>query len=128
MSGCAMANGDETVKTKPWENSLGMKFVPVPGTNLLFSIWLTRVEDYKVFAKETKRSWPKPEFEQGPTHPAVHVSWVDAKAFCRWLTEKERAEGRLKKGQEYRLPTDAEWSMAVGLGPKGKHSYNFQVM
>ena len=26
------------------------------------------------------------------------------------------AEGKIKAGQKYRLPTDAEWSVAVGLG------------
>lgn len=85
-----------------------MKFVPVPGTNVLFSVWETRVQDYKVFAAETRREWSMPDFEQGPTHPAVNVSWEDAVAFCTWLSKKE--------GQMYRLPTDAEWSVAVGLG------------
>jgi formylglycine-generating enzyme required for sulfatase activity len=33
-----------------------------------------------------------------------------------WLTKKEMAEGKIKAGQKYRLPTDAEWSVAVGLG------------
>ena len=45
----------------------------------------------------------------------MNVSWNDAEAFCRWLTEKERAAGNLSAGQEFRLPTDAEWSRAVGL-------------
>ena len=41
---------------------------------------------------------------------------ADANAFCKWLTKKELAEGKIKAGQKYRLPTDAEWSVAVGLG------------
>ncbi|MEI7957928.1 MAG: bifunctional serine/threonine-protein kinase/formylglycine-generating enzyme family protein [Verrucomicrobiota bacterium] len=91
-------------------NSLGMKFMPVPGTNLLFSVWDTRVQDYRVFVQETGRAWMKPGFPQGPDHPAVNVSWDDANAFCKWLSEKE--------GREYRLPTDAEWSLAAGLPPE----------
>jgi hypothetical protein len=97
-------------------NSLGMKFVPVKGTGVLFSIWDTRVQDYQAFVKATGRAWPKPGFAQGPTHPAVNVSWNDAQAFCAWLTKQGRREGRLPAGQYYRLPTDAEWSVAVGLG------------
>jgi formylglycine-generating enzyme required for sulfatase activity len=101
---------------KPFENSLGMKFLPVPGTDVLFSIWDTRVQDYQAFAAATGRSEHKAKFEQGSTHPVVGTSWDEAKAFCAWLTEKERRAGTLKSNQEYRLPTDLEWSTAVGLG------------
>ena len=124
-------------------NTLGMKFVPVPivggptnGQRVLFSVWDTRVQDYEVFAKETKREWPKVDFEQGPTHPAVMVGWEDAQAFCTWLTARERKEGTLgghravgasavgtdgavpsseQTSWVYRLPSDHEWSCAVGL-------------
>jgi formylglycine-generating enzyme required for sulfatase activity len=105
---------------KPFENSLGMKFVPVAGTEVLFSIWITRERDYQPFVKETHREWPDPDwetpnFDRGPTHPAVMVSWNDAVAFCDWLTARERREGRIGPDQEYRLPTDSEWSVAVQL-------------
>ena len=95
-------------QTKPFVNSLGMRFVPVPGTNVLFSVWETRVKDYQAFCDATGRSWEKPRFQQTADHPAVNVSWEDAKAFCKWLSEKE--------GKRYRLPTDHEWSCAVGIG------------
>ena len=85
-----------------------MKFAPVPGTNVLFSIWDTRVSDYRAFVKATGRAWRQPEFQQDFEYPAVNISWDDAKAFCVWLSAKE--------GVEYRLPTDEEWSFAVGLG------------
>ena len=99
-----------------WTNSLGMIFVPVPGTAVRFSIWETRVQDYQVFVAATGRSWLKlSTFSPWPAHPVLCVSWDDAKAFCEWLTEKERRAGTLNSTQEYRLPMDAEWSTAVGL-------------
>ncbi len=39
-------------KKQPFENSLGMKFVPVPGTEVLFCIHETRWKDYEVYAAE----------------------------------------------------------------------------
>jgi len=100
----------------PFENALGMKFVPVPETHVLFSIWDTRVQDYAVFANATKQEWPKTEFEQGPSHPAVRVGWSDARAFCVWLTRREQAEGRIGPNDAYRLPSNEEWLTAVDLG------------
>lgn len=112
-------------KESPWQNSLGMRFVPVPictapadGGRVLFSVWDTRVQDYDVFAKQTTHTVEMPSFDQGPTHPVVKVSWDDAKAFCEWLTERERKSGKLGAGERYRLPTDHEWSCAVGIGER----------
>jgi serine/threonine protein kinase len=115
-------------------NSLGMIFVPMPGTKVLFSIWDTRVQDFTAFVKETGYdatqgmiselpngreqvrgdSWMNPGFAQGPAYPVCGVSWDDAHVFCRWLTEKERHQGLLTRNQSYRLPTEAEWYAAVG--------------
>jgi formylglycine-generating enzyme required for sulfatase activity len=79
------------------------------------------VKDYAAYAAANAgvdESWKNfgRGFKQEDTHPVVHVSWEDAQAFCEWLTKKELAEGKIKAGQKYRLPTDAEWSVAVGLG------------
>ena len=52
----------------------------------------------------------------GPNHPVVDVTREDAELFCRWLTLYERREGEIGVGHHYRLPTDSEWSIFVGLG------------
>ena len=122
-------------------NGLGLRFVPVPGTKAQFSVYQTRVKDFRVFVRETGyvhmretsdpdsrmwsldkegnkqrgHSWEDPGFAQSEDHPVVGVSWFDAKAFCEWLTLRERVAGRLPADREYRLPKDHEWSVAVGL-------------
>jgi len=40
--------------------------------------------------------------------PVVNVSWEDAVAFAKWLSQKS--------GQSYRLPTEAEWEYAARAG------------
>ena len=97
-------------------NSLGMKFAPVGDVD--FCIWQTRVKDFEAFATDVhlkSTSWKGPGFKQGPDHPVVNVSWVEAMAFCKWLTDKEHKAGTLPANEFYRLPTDLEWSKAVGL-------------
>jgi len=105
---------------KAFTNTLGMVFKPVPGTDVQFCIWETRVKDYAAYAAANAGvdgGWKEPGgFKQEETHPVVNVNWEDANAFCAWLTKKELAEGKIKAGQKYRLPTDTEWSVAVGLG------------
>ena len=121
-------------KERPYVNSLGMKFVPVPGTTVLFSIWETRVKDFEAFVEATNydvagemyavddhgewatgRTWKDPGFAQTGEHAVCGVSWQDATAFCNWLTEQERKAGRINPAKSYRLPSDEEWSAAVGL-------------
>lgn len=99
-------------------NSLGMKFMHVPNTRVLFCIHITRVKDFRAFSRENpniNNYWAAPEkdnkkIDTGDDHPVVSVNWDEANAFCDWLSKKEN--------RKYRLPTDREWSYAIGIGPK----------
>jgi formylglycine-generating enzyme required for sulfatase activity len=46
--------------------------------------------------------------KEGPSYAASYVTWEDAVAFCKKLSEKE--------GKTYRLPTEAEWEYACRAG------------
>lgn len=119
-------------------NSLGMVFVHINGLeDTFFSIWETRVQDFKAFAEEAGYDalsgvistngqadgkfdvygshWKAPGWKQEPDHPVTCMSRDDAVAFCGWLTELAASQGHLPKSFVYRLPTDAEWSFVVGL-------------
>ena len=102
--GVAADNPKQATKENPYVNSLGMKFVPVPGTKVLFCTTETTVDQYKMAGL----GYRAPGFAQNGNHPAVDVSWNDAMAFCVWLSKRDH--------KKYRLPTDREWSFAVGIG------------
>jgi formylglycine-generating enzyme required for sulfatase activity len=126
---CGAFNGalfPPAATAESFTNSLGMVFVPVPHTQAWFSIYETRVRDFAAFAATRPQldgtNWNHALYHDatpvsvGPDYPVVNVSWNDARAFCDWLTKQERTAGRLPDGASYRLPTDAEWSWAVGIG------------
>ncbi len=53
------------------------------------------------------------EYSDQGNQPVVNVSWDDAVHYCQWMSEKT--------GENYRLPTEAEWEFAASGG--GQRQY-----
>ena len=120
-----------TAGEEAFENSLGMKMVRIPAGAFQmgseagdwderpvhtvairrpFFIAATEVTNsqYERFDPEHKKLRGKRGLSRADDEPAIFVSWHDAVAFCRWLSERE--------GKPYRLPTEAEWEYACRAG------------
>jgi serine/threonine protein kinase/formylglycine-generating enzyme required for sulfatase activity len=59
--------------------------------------------------------------EPHESYPVENVSWDDTREFCRKLTARELALGRLPAGYEYSLPTEAQWEYACRAGTSGTY-------
>lgn len=78
------------------------------------------------WALREENGWSEPLSWDGqldtPNRPVTGISWYEAVAFCRWLTEQ--------RGEPVRLPTAAEWETAATPArrgyPWGEEEPNFQ--
>ena len=71
-----------------------------PITNAEYAGFVTRT------GRDPLRHWGDLEPpDEIANHPVVNITWLDAVAYCEWLSEET---GRL-----YRLPTEAEWEKAA---------------
>jgi len=87
--------------------------------DIAMSKYQTTVEDYMLYAQATGAEMPEEKHEHlGVNVPVRRVTWMDAVAYCKWLSERE--------GRTFRLPTEAEWEYACRAGSNTKYAFGHE--
>ena len=76
-------------------------------------------EEYDRFIAATGRRSPKDEGWGRGRRPVINVSWDDAVAYTKWLSEQT--------GERYRLPSEAEWEYAARAGSTTKYGWGNDI-
>ena len=76
----------------------------------IVSIYEITIADYALFARANGKPVPNPQNLDAATHPVVEVSWDDANAYTRWLSQQT--------GKRYRLLSESEWEYVARGGTR----------
>ncbi|MCU0290289.1 MAG: SUMF1/EgtB/PvdO family nonheme iron enzyme, partial [Acidobacteria bacterium] len=80
-----------------------------PHTVYLDGYWIGKYEvtfaQYDRYCEETGKQKPDDRGWGRGERPVIHVSWDEAAAYCKWLSQKT--------GLKFQLPTEAQWEKAA---------------
>ena len=102
---------------------LGMEFVWVKALNAWMGKYEVTNGEYRKMKPDHDSAVYDGHTLNGDRQPVVYVNWDDAVAYAKWLTDRERAAGRLPAGWVYRVPTENEWAACASCGDNRKYPW-----
>lgn len=108
LSGMSTAQAQTVQPGNNFSAGNGMEMIWVAPLNGWAGKYLVTQDEYQ------KVMGTSPSYYKGPRHPVEMVSWNDALAYCKKLTDQDHASNILPSGCQYNLPTDAQFDAFVG--------------
>jgi formylglycine-generating enzyme len=102
LMGCEQGANNERPAHRVWVDGFALSQTAI--TNHQYHYFLAAT------SRESPPGFSDIRFNQ-PGQPVTSVSWLDATAYCLWLSRQT--------GKAYRLPTEAEWERAARGGVPG---------
>ncbi len=94
---------------QPWVTQTGrMEFVWVPPMQMWIGRYEVANDEYRLMDPAHDSGEFRGISLKEDRQPVVRVNFDDTEAFASWLTERERAAGKLMEGWRYRLPSRLE--------------------
>jgi formylglycine-generating enzyme required for sulfatase activity len=103
--GCTADQGDDCGSDEKPKHQVNLKSFFIGKYEVTF-------DEYDFFCLATGRKKPDDEGWGRGRRPVINVSWVDAIAYCQWLSKET--------GKSFRLPSEAEWEFAARGGENGR--------
>lgn len=92
---------------------------PIHEVNIKNDFYMGKYEvtfaEYDKFCEDTNRKKPDDSGFGRGAKPVINVSWNDANEYAKWLSQKT--------GQNYKLPSEAQWEYATKAGTNTKYSF-----
>ena len=99
--------------------------VAIKGPFFMSSTEVSHSQYLKVMGNSPTKSAEKATKAQ--FRPVESVTWDEAIAFCKKLTDAEKGQPWVRKGWAYRLPTEAEWEYAARGGSDSPFAFGNQI-
>jgi formylglycine-generating enzyme required for sulfatase activity len=83
------------------------------------SVYEVTFFEYDLFAEATGRQKPNDKGWGRGNRPVINVSWEDAVAYAKWLSQQTDLQ--------YHLPTEAQWEYAARAGAQTEYSWGNDI-